>query len=420
MLLFWLSNGGNKLMWLATDDAATGGGDAATGGAAVGGAAVATDVRDRVDQAGAAPKRSPHVRQMSSAFIKGSECLYVFQGEATVEDDKLQLMKPLLGMYGALLSKDISRGLSSPPTSPSRYASFRRRSEDIQQDVLSLIKQDRDSIFPPELTLKGALEGSPSRRVTLFGDLCERLEEIADERSMRRVKVRMQGKEFNRQRTSSRLDIRNGQVPSAAMHRAATVSLDGLACKSPKIREVLVRAGAADDVKEETSSASPPIASPSAAAPSPVSPSRGTQLAWLTAAEDEAALERAEQSPASSQSATVLAAALASARAEAKVAATRATAAMAEEAMAGAMAEAMAEEARAAAMAAAMAEAKAQAEWTPPEARPPVVVRAKVSFARRGGSECGTRSFMHVSTVELEQTEVVPTHAAARANQLRL
>jgi hypothetical protein len=253
MLLFWLNNEGSKNMWLATDggtelsDGATGGtlpptpgahqsdaaraGDADEADAAVGD--VPDAARDGVGASGhAAASKPPLVPRMSHDFIRRSECLYVFGGTATVESDKLELVKPLLGMLGTLLLTQGGGGAApEPPSSPLRRRTDLSESFSAHRnDVLGLIAQDRNAIFPPTLALTGS--DGVATHVTLFGDLCERLEHAAVASGRAPLQVRPQARHSYSERPKAQRQHSaeaHVETPGATAPRPSPLSRAGTA-----------------------------------------------------------------------------------------------------------------------------------------------------------------------------------------------
>ena len=150
LLLFWLKNSQERL-YLATDDGTLTDGQPTPG--------------------------KPHIRVIPNALIEQGECLKVFEGEATVDSDKLLLVLPFLGIYGALLKQSVkhnaakrqqqSRAMetgpcdSQSPDEEMRVANssheedatksfkVKRELDQRQQQVLQRMLHDRDTIFPP-------------------------------------------------------------------------------------------------------------------------------------------------------------------------------------------------------------------------------------------------------------------------------
>ena len=106
-----------------------------------------------------------------------SEFLRVFSGDATVETDKLDLVLPLLGLYGELLAREKKGSVLG-----SRG-----------KQILGEIEAKKEVIFPRELRVeKGTLaklnsdakEASPlteAMTLPLFGDLVARIEATVNE-----------------------------------------------------------------------------------------------------------------------------------------------------------------------------------------------------------------------------------------------
>lgn len=153
-MLFLLQNEDSR-MWLATDDGTF--------------------------SDGAPTPNAPIVQRMPEAFVSTSSCAHVFSGEATVAADKLELMPPLLAMYGALVASTIhaENHLHHLPLAQRAAAHERRALRERQRKIFSLIQAERDVIFPPFTTLPQAAGGAP-KRVRLFGDLCDRIEAAAE------------------------------------------------------------------------------------------------------------------------------------------------------------------------------------------------------------------------------------------------
>lgn len=143
---------------------------------------------------------------VAAARIDSDAFLRVFQGEATVETDKLDLVLPLLGLYGELLAMR-----HNPDLSPKHHQRIVK--------CLDEIERNRDEIFPVDLRivagslvrrggrnprdnngrLRRSLDkndaqfGGSVRRLTsdttyeLFGDLAERVGMIMEDSSALRI-----------------------------------------------------------------------------------------------------------------------------------------------------------------------------------------------------------------------------------------
>ena len=110
------------------------------------------------------------------AFLQQN--LRVFEGDCTVESDKLQLMSPFLGLYAEVYalayaqlaaSQDALVEGSLHPESSTAKVSW----------VMSELMRNKDAIFPPTITMRGmdAMTGKEVvKKVTLFGELLSRVE----------------------------------------------------------------------------------------------------------------------------------------------------------------------------------------------------------------------------------------------------
>ena len=141
-----------------------------------------------------------HTLGSSQTLIEQGECLKVFEGEATVDSDKLLLVLPFLELRAAQaereaqrrkrqqqsrametgpcdsqsLDEEMRKANSSHEEDATKSFKVKRELDQRQQQVLQRMLHDRDTIFPPKLMLRTA-DGT-LQQTSLFSDLCERME----------------------------------------------------------------------------------------------------------------------------------------------------------------------------------------------------------------------------------------------------
>jgi hypothetical protein len=139
------------------------------------------------------------------------DAMHVFEGEATFDSDKLNLVTPVLGLYAQLLAmqpewlerRRRARSPAAPPdssvsstsTAGGKAASERapsngapqQGSDAVSSGMLALIRRDQQGVFPRVVKIaerptgekaKGRDAMTKNKQVELFGRLVERLEEI--------------------------------------------------------------------------------------------------------------------------------------------------------------------------------------------------------------------------------------------------
>jgi len=118
------------------------------------------------------------------AFLQQN--LRVFEGDCTVEADKLQLMPPFLGLYAEIYALAYAR-LAAQVTSAEGSAEDDSSSIHPESTagsskvswVMSELLRHKDAIFPPTITMrvKDEVTGEEeAKEVTLFGELLRRVE----------------------------------------------------------------------------------------------------------------------------------------------------------------------------------------------------------------------------------------------------